>query len=192
MAAADTGDLSEGSNLYYTDARARSAVSAGDGLDYVSGSGVFSLDLKVSGGLQIDTGELALQVNSNQFAIDAFGLELASSVAGEGLELQAGALVTKHSVANRPSAAVLAFGVNICPSGSSAITHTLPSAAASDVGKVLIVKTANAATHNITVERSGSGGGSDVIDGQLTSVVLESDGAALTLVCAGSGQWAII
>ena len=188
MAAADTGDLSEGSNLYYTDARARSAVSAGDGLDYVSGSGVFSLDLKVSGGLQIDTGELALQVNSNQFAIDAFGLELSSSVAGEGLELQAGALVAKHAVAQRTGAATIAYGFNICPSGSSAFTLTLPTIGANDIGKTVIVKTANAASHNITVQR----GGSDVIDGSLTSVVLESDGAALTLVGAGLGQWAII
>jgi len=188
MAAADTGDLSEGSNLYYTDARARSAVSAGDGLDYVSGSGVFSLDLKVSGGLQIDTGELALQVNSNQFAIDAFGLELSSSVAGEGLELQAGALVAKHAVAQRTGAATIAYGVNICPSGSSAFTLTLPTIGSNDIGKTVIVKTANAASHNITVQR----GGSDVIDGSLTSVVLESDGAALTLVGAGLGQWAII
>ena len=42
----DTGELTEGSNLYYTDARARAAVSAstsGDGsLTYSSGTGVFT------------------------------------------------------------------------------------------------------------------------------------------------------
>jgi len=42
IAAADTGDLSEGSNLYYTNARARAAVSAGGDLSYNSTSGVFS------------------------------------------------------------------------------------------------------------------------------------------------------
>ena len=47
MAAADTGDLAEGSNLYYTDARARAAVSAvdagGDGsFSYDSSTGVFT------------------------------------------------------------------------------------------------------------------------------------------------------
>jgi hypothetical protein len=42
MAAADTGDLSEGSNLYYTDARVHAAVSAGPGLGY-DGSGEFSI-----------------------------------------------------------------------------------------------------------------------------------------------------
>jgi len=47
MAAADTGDLAEGSNLYYTDARARASVSVtdagGDGsLSYDSSTGVFT------------------------------------------------------------------------------------------------------------------------------------------------------
>ena len=44
MAAADTGDLTEGSNLYHTTARARAAVSAdADILDYDSGSGAMSV-----------------------------------------------------------------------------------------------------------------------------------------------------
>jgi len=42
MAAADTGDLSEGSNLYYTDARVHAALTAGPGLGY-DGSGEFSI-----------------------------------------------------------------------------------------------------------------------------------------------------
>ena len=41
MAAADTDDLSEGaSNLYYTDARARSAISVSGDLSYNSPTGV--------------------------------------------------------------------------------------------------------------------------------------------------------
>ena len=44
MAAADTGDLAEGSNLYYTNARARAAVSEdADILSYDSGTGVLSV-----------------------------------------------------------------------------------------------------------------------------------------------------
>lgn len=40
----DTDDVSEGStNLYYTDARTRAAVSAGGDLTYTSGTGVFSV-----------------------------------------------------------------------------------------------------------------------------------------------------
>jgi len=46
-----TDDLSEGTNLYYTDARARNAVSAGTGLDYSSATGEFSLpDTSVTAG----------------------------------------------------------------------------------------------------------------------------------------------
>jgi len=56
-----TDELSEGTtNLYYTDARARSAVDAGDGLDYNSTTGVFSADLGF--GLQFDA--------SNQISVD--------------------------------------------------------------------------------------------------------------------------
>ena len=65
LAAADTDDLAEGaSNLYYTDARVRAAVSAGDGLDFNSSTGVFSVDLKTLGGLQIDSTELAIDLNN--------------------------------------------------------------------------------------------------------------------------------
>jgi len=45
--ALDTDDISEGiapTNLYFTDARARGAVSAGSGLSYNSGTGEFSVD----------------------------------------------------------------------------------------------------------------------------------------------------
>ena len=38
----DTGDISENGNLYYTDARARSAISAGTGISYNSTTGVIS------------------------------------------------------------------------------------------------------------------------------------------------------
>jgi hypothetical protein len=49
MAAADTGDLAEGSNLYYTDARVHAAVSVADTAEIdmsYDGSGQFSADLK--------------------------------------------------------------------------------------------------------------------------------------------------
>jgi len=40
----DTGDLTEGSNLYYTDARARSAISASGSLSYSPSTGVISFN----------------------------------------------------------------------------------------------------------------------------------------------------
>jgi hypothetical protein len=42
-----TSDIEEGSNLYYTDTRARGAVSAGSGLSYNGGTGEFSVDTSV-------------------------------------------------------------------------------------------------------------------------------------------------
>jgi hypothetical protein len=68
----DTGDVAEGSNQYFTTARARSAVGAGGDISYNSGTGVFSFtertDAEVrgllSGGAGItynsSTGEIAL------------------------------------------------------------------------------------------------------------------------------------
>lgn len=44
----DTDDLAEGTNLYYTDSRARGAVSGGTGLDYNSTTGVFDIDSTVT------------------------------------------------------------------------------------------------------------------------------------------------
>jgi hypothetical protein len=63
VADSDTDDLDEGVvNLYYTDARARDAVSAGSGLDYNSTSGEFSADL--GNGLQFDgTGQIEIDEN---------------------------------------------------------------------------------------------------------------------------------
>jgi len=63
----DTDDVSEGStNLYYTDTRARAAVSNGDGLNYNSGTGVFSAHL--GNGLEISGG--AIQINDSVVATD--------------------------------------------------------------------------------------------------------------------------
>ena len=45
ITAADTGDLSEGSNLYFTNARARAAISATGSLSYNSSTGVMSFTM---------------------------------------------------------------------------------------------------------------------------------------------------
>lgn len=47
--ALDTDDIEEGTtNKYYTDSRARDAVSAGNGLSYNSGTGAFSIDTTIT------------------------------------------------------------------------------------------------------------------------------------------------
>ncbi len=66
VAGSTTDDLAEGTNnLYYTDERARGAVSGGDGLNYISGTGEFSVDTGY--GLQID-GSGQLEVDSTAIA----------------------------------------------------------------------------------------------------------------------------
>jgi hypothetical protein len=57
----NSDEITEGTtNLYYTDGRAREAVSSGNGLDYNSDTGVFSADL--ASGLQID-GEGSIEID---------------------------------------------------------------------------------------------------------------------------------
>jgi hypothetical protein len=69
-----TDNLTQGStNLYFSNTAARLAVSAGDGLDYDSTTGVFSTDLKTSGGLAIDTGELKVDRTTVDTWYDAAG-----------------------------------------------------------------------------------------------------------------------
>ena len=49
-ASATTSDIAEGTNLYYTDTRARAAVSAGTGINYSSATGVISLPQAIGTG----------------------------------------------------------------------------------------------------------------------------------------------
>ena len=87
----DTADLAEGTNLYYTDARARAAVSvndvSGDGsLSYDSGSGVITY-----------TGPSATEVRAHLSAGDGLAFAdgqfaVTASIAGAGLAWSAGVL----------------------------------------------------------------------------------------------------
>ena len=56
-----TADLPEQTNLYFTDTRARAALSGGNGLDYNSSTGAFDLDLAANKGLEIVGTELAIK-----------------------------------------------------------------------------------------------------------------------------------
>ena len=99
LSAFDTGDLAEGSNLYYTDARARAAVSVADSnsvdMSYNSETGEFSADAKVddssievdaTNGLQVK----ALGVTNAMLAGSIANAKLANSsvtvTAGDGLK----------------------------------------------------------------------------------------------------------
>jgi hypothetical protein len=62
-AQATTSDIAEGSNLYYTDARARASNSAGTGISYNSGTGVIA----------VDTSTIATQTYVNTKVADLVG-----------------------------------------------------------------------------------------------------------------------
>jgi len=75
--------------------------------------------------------------------------------------------------------------------GTSSNAITLDLSGSWSNGNVVIIKApSNAGTNNVTVRASGSGGDADTIDGE-SSILLESDNAAVTLVYAG-GNWSII
>ena len=72
ITAATTSDLSEGTNLYYTDARARSAVSvSGNALSYDSSTGVITSNFEESptftGGITATYGNYSSGVNAEYF-----------------------------------------------------------------------------------------------------------------------------
>jgi hypothetical protein len=73
VADSDTDDLVEGTtNLYYTDSRARQAVSSGDGIAYSANTGEISADLGT--GLQIDgTGQIEINRTTVDTWYDAAG-----------------------------------------------------------------------------------------------------------------------
>jgi hypothetical protein len=79
----NSDEISEGaSNLYYTDSRAREAVSSGSGLDYNSDTGVFSADL--ANGLQIDgQGSIEIARNTVDTWYDANGAAAAAQTAAQ-------------------------------------------------------------------------------------------------------------
>jgi len=87
----DTADLAEGTNLYYTDARARAAVSVTD----VSGDG--SLSYNSSTGVITYTGPSASEVRAHLSAGNGLSyaggqFAVTSSIAGAGLAWDAGVL----------------------------------------------------------------------------------------------------
>ena len=73
LAAADTGDLAEGSNLYYTDARSRAAVSVTD----AGGDG--SLAYNSSTGVLTYTGPSAAEVRAHLSVADSDSIDMALS-----------------------------------------------------------------------------------------------------------------
>ena len=84
--------------------------------------------------------------------------------------------------------ATLAKGVNVATANTStARTLTLPASAGLSAGDSVRVKVAGVSSGAVTISRAGS----QTIDGSLTSVVLESDNAAIELVYVAEDDWRI-
>jgi hypothetical protein len=200
LAAADTGDLSEGSNLYFTDARARAAVSVTD----AGGDGSMAYDN--STGVLTYTGPSASEVRAHFSAGDAIDISsgvvaVSSSIAGDGLRFDAdnGALVAQHSVKSIGiTNADAEYGLNFQSGGaiSTTVTVTLPKISTVDAGRVVMVKVAPlSGDGKVTVACATADGVTDTIDGPTdTSLDIESSGGAVTLIVADASNniWAII
>ena len=84
--------------------------------------------------------------------------------------------------------ATLAVGVNVATANTSAArTLTLPASAGLSVGESVKVKVAGVSSGAITISRAGS----QTIDGNLTSIILESDNAAIEFVYVANDDFRI-
>jgi hypothetical protein len=199
VATKDTDALGEGSsNLYFTDARARAAVSVTDN----GGDGSMAYDS--STGVLTYTGPSASEVRAHFSAgaaidIDAGAIAVSGSIAGDGLSFSSGVLTAQHSVKSIGiSNAVAEYGLNFQSGGSisSTVTVTLPKISTADAGRVVMVKVAPlSGDGKVTVACATVDGVTDTIDGPTdTSIDIESGGGAVTLIVADAANniWAII
>jgi hypothetical protein len=180
LAAADTDDLAEGaSNLYFTNARAQAAISVSDttSVDLTYSAGQISADLKLNAG-----------DGANSFEIAAGGLRLKSSVAGSGLTLSAGGVLSVDSGALNAIGDAndnLAVGFNYASADITANrTWTLPASPAA--GDVVHIKAALVGSNKIIV----AAGAGDTIDG-VASIEIESDQGAVSLMAISDSAWKI-
>ncbi len=114
---------------------------------------------------------------------------MAAKLAGDGLSHNAGVLSTNlgvNTLGDTPE--TLSFGINVQTADMTAARkHTLPAPVA---GRTVVVKGKNTSTHTMTIEVDDTA--ATKIDGVLTSVVLESDGAAVTLMCTSTSRWILV
>ena len=125
LAAKDTGALSEGSNLYYTDGRVKAAVSAVD----LGGDGSFSYNS--SNGQFTYTGPSASEVRAHLSAIDSNSIDMAYSsvngqisadvlVDGDAMQIVAGGVSLKSTIAGNRT-----FSNDVIVSGDLSVNGSL-------------------------------------------------------------------
>jgi hypothetical protein len=127
VADSTTTDLAEGTNLYFTDARARGAIAAGTGIDYNSSTGY--IDANLGTGLGLDgTSQIEIDRTTVDTWYDANG---AAATAQEAAEDYADGLAGNYEVAGAAAAAQAAaegyadgLAANYDPAGSAATAET--------------------------------------------------------------------
>jgi hypothetical protein len=198
-------------------ARGTSALADGDGFMHNDNGTMKQTNVlkmfeytvaKVSGDLAIaDTGAATIQANAVEGSmlndnivsgLDDIGAALVSTdemiVSDNGAIKRTDMSRLKTFIGNGTSAvasfgdadATLIVGVNFASANTSAArTLTLP--ASPSVGESVKVKVAGVQSGAVTIARAGS----QTIDGSLTSIILESDSAAVELVYVASDDWRV-
>jgi hypothetical protein len=164
------------------------ALSVGSVHQFLQSDGTDLAYVSMSGDATLAAG--VLSIGATKVTDAMMNDDVATGLAGDGLSADSGVLSTKMTVNGQGDADYTAiFGVNFNTTiYTQARTVTLPSAASGDVGRKVVVKATNAGTYPLGVARAGS----DVIDGDLTSLLIESNNGAVTLICAGAGNWIIV
>lgn len=115
VADSTTDDLDEGTtNKYFTEQRARDAVSAGDGLDYNSATGVFSADL--GSGLEILNGEIVVDTDTIATKTFATGEVTAHNNLNSGVHGVTGSVVgttDSQTLTNKELSTGTSLGANL-------------------------------------------------------------------------------
>ena len=158
---------------------------AGTGL--AAASAVLSLDLNELGAATVAVGDDSIAIidaTDNSTKKESI-TDLVAAMAGSGLSATNGVLSTQgSSVAVAVDGGTLSEGYNFA-TGSLSLSVTLPSGSAGDV--IHVKAAALGDDQTLTINRAGS----QTIDGQ-TSVVLESQYAAVSLVYVTDNDWRII
>ena len=87
----DTADLTEGSNLYYTDARARAAISATGDISYNSSTGVISFTQSASPVTSVNTQTGAVVLDTDDIGEGSTNIYFTNARADTRINLQTGA-----------------------------------------------------------------------------------------------------
>jgi len=171
--------------LIASGSNAAGAVGAGlsvDGanVDWIyadQGENVGGVDATGSGDIWIASGSAGL--------IDIQAANFYGDFNGDGSGLTGVSIVLNVNEIGDANA-TLAIGVNVATANTTAArTWTLP--ASPSVGQSVKVKVAGVSSGAITVQRAGS----QTIDGSETSILLESDNAAVELIYVASDDWRV-